>query len=142
MAFEKPPSLDDFSEIIPERKALTPQQKILRLLIVVLAGVVLILVFRNLVTSDLTAPLRGTGAVRGVAIDALGKPLNGNVLVEGTPIQAKTMADGSFELKNIPAGQQLIVVADAVSGREFPVSIKAGQTTDMGKIQLISTATP
>lgn len=143
MAFEKPPSLDDFDEIIPEApKQVTPQQKRVRILLAVFGVFILLLGLVNLWKSDITAPLRGTGTVRGVAVDAQGQPFNGDVFVEGTALGTKTNADGSFELKNIPAGQQLIVVADAVSGREFPVAIRAGQTTNLGTVQFQSTATP
>jgi hypothetical protein len=143
MAFEKPPSMNDFNEIIPEApKDVTPLQKRVRILLAVFGVFILLLGLLNLWKSDLTAPLRGTGTVRGVAVDTQGQPFSGDIFVEGTTLGAKTNADGSFELKNIPAGKRLIVVADAVSGREFPVVIRAGQTTNLGTVQFQSTATP
>jgi hypothetical protein len=143
MAFEKPPSLDDFDEIIPEApKQVTPQQKQVRVLLVVFGVLILLLGLLNLWKSDLTAPLRGTGTVRGLAVDAQGQPFQGDIFVERTTLAAKTNADGSFEFKNVPAGQQLIVVADGASGREFPVVIQIGQTTDLGTVQFQTTATP
>jgi hypothetical protein len=143
MAFEKPPSLDNFQEIIPEsKKVLTAGQKRVRILAVILGLMVLILVVVNLWKSDLTAQLRGAGAVHGVVVTVQGQPFLGNIYVTGTNLAVKTNADGSFELKNIPIGRQLIVVADSQSGREIPVNIVAGQTTEMGTVQFESTATP
>lgn len=143
MSLEKPPALSDFREIIPEApKEITPTQKRIRIMILLLGAVVLILGLMNLAASDLTASLRGTGNVRGVALDDQGHPFKADIFVEGTALSAKAAPDGSFELKNIPAGQRLIVIADGASGREFSAIIVAGQTTDMGKVQLKSTATP
>lgn len=143
MPLEKSPALGDFREIIPEApKQITPKQKKIRLMILLLGAMVLILGLMNLAASDLTAPLRGMGNVRGVALDDQGRPFKADIFVEGTTLSAKANPDGSFELKNIPAGQRLIVVADGASGREFSTIIVAGQTTDMGKVQLKSTATP
>jgi len=143
MAFEKPPSLDDFHEIIPEAsKPITPKQKRVRILIAVLGVLVLGLAALNLMKSDLTSSLRGTGTVRGVVISEQGLPFVGDIYIEKTALNATTNADGSFELKNIPAGNHLLVVADAVSGREFLVLVVASQTTNLGTLQFKSTATP
>lgn len=143
MSFEKPPSMDDFAEVIPEApKEITPQQKRVRILLAGFGIIILLLGLLNLWTSDLTAPLRGTGTVQGVAVDAQGQPLLGDIFIEGTKLATKTNADGSFSLSNVPVGRQLVVVADGVSGREFPAVIQPGQVTNLGTVQLKSTETP
>jgi hypothetical protein len=143
MSFEKSPKLDDAREIIPDAiKPVTPQQKITRVMAVVLAVLVLILGMMDLWQSNISLSLRGMGIVRGVAMDAQGHPFVGNIFVEGTSLSVNTNADGTFELRNVPAGQRLIVVADNLSGREFPAVINAGETTDIGKITFQTTATP
>jgi len=143
MAFEKPPSLENFQEIIPETKIeLTLRQKTIRILAVICVLLLLLLVSVNLWKSDLTAQLRGTGAVHGVAVTTLGKPFEGSIFVTGTKLATKTNADGSFLLKNIPIGQRFIVIADSQSGREVPVNIVAGQVTEMGMVQFELTAAP
>jgi hypothetical protein len=143
MSFEKPPSLDNFQEILPEAsKVLTPRQKRVRILAAIVGILLLLLGGVNLWKSDLTSELRGTGIVRGVVVDGQGQPFVGNIYVTGTRLAARTNPDGSFELKNIPTGRQLIVVADSQSGREIPVIIVAGQTTEMGTVTFESTATP
>ena len=143
MSFEKPPSLNENFNATPEVvKDKSPQQKRVRALTISLAALVLILFMVNLWQSDISANLRGMGSVRGMAIDVNGQPFAGQIFVEGTNLIAHTNADGSFELKNIPAGQRLIVVADSLSGREYPVQIISGQVTDVGKVVFKSTATP
>ena len=143
MPFEKPPSLDDFTNIIPEApKQITPLQKRIRLAVVGVGVFVLILGLLNLWKSDLTAPLRGTGTIQGMVVDMNGKPFQGDIIVEGTRLATKSKPDGSFILNNIPAGNQLIVVADGFSGREFPAIIQPGQVTNLGTVQFKSTATP
>jgi hypothetical protein len=143
MAFEKPPSLEDFDEILPKAtQAVTPQQKRIWGIIAVFGVLVIILAILNLSKSDLTASLRGTGAVRGVALDPQGNPFNGDIFVTGTTLAAKTNSDGSFELHNIPVGKRLIVVADNFSGREYPVTVSAGEITNMGTVQFKVTAEP
>jgi hypothetical protein len=143
MSFEKPPSLDNFQEILPEGKNdITPRQKRVRILAVIVGILLLLLAGVNLWKSDLTSELRGAGIVKGVVVDGKGQPFAGNIFVTGTNLAARTNPDGSFELKNIPTGRQLIVVADSQSGREIPVIIVAGQTTEMGTVTFESTATP
>ena len=143
MSFEKPPSMNDYSKIIPiAPRELTRQKKMIRFAMLGFAATAIILLLVNLSTSDLTAPLRGTGSLQGVALDANGKPLLGVVMVEGTSLTVKTNTDGSFQISNVPAGDRVIVVSDTLSGREFHASIQAGQITNLGSVQLKSTATP
>ena len=143
MSFEKPPSLDENFNAVPAViKDTTLRQKRVRRLTISLIILVFILLMANLWQSDISANLRGMGAVRGVAIDVNGQPFAGRIFVEGTNLIANTNVDGSFEVKNIPAGQRLIVVADSLSGREYPVQINAGQVTDVGNVVFKSTATP
>jgi hypothetical protein len=143
MSFQKSPGLEDFQEILPEKaQKLSKAQKAARVLIVFFAIVIVVLSVLNFWKSDMAAPLRGTGGVSGLALDEEGQPLNGNIYVVGTQLIAKTNPDGSFELKNIPAGRRVIVVADAVSGREFPIDILIGQMSNLGTVRLQSTATP
>ena len=143
MSFQKSPGLDDFQEIIPETPhELSTAQKVIRGLIGIFLIAVLILGMLNFWKSDQASFLRGTGSVRGLALDERNQPFSGSIFVEGTGLVAKTGPDGSFELKNIPAGNRIIVVADTVSGREFPVEIMVGKASNLGTIKFKSTATP
>ncbi len=143
MAFEKPPSLDNFQEIIPEtKKNLSPRQRRVMVLAVIIGILVLALGAVNLWKSEFTSGLRGTGTIKGVAVDNQGQPFVGNIFVTGTSLTTRTNSDGSFELANVPSGRQFVVVADSQSGREFPVNIFAGKITEMGTVLFVSTAIP
>jgi hypothetical protein len=68
--------------------------------------------------------------------------MTGYLLVLEHPFFATTAADGSFEIKDVPAGSQHLIVwhktgyANAGFGRGMPVSVKAGAATDVGEIKI------
>ncbi len=64
------------------------------------------------------------------------------LLVLEHPFFATTAADGSFEIKDVPAGAQNLIVwhktgyANAGKGAGMPVTVKAGEATDVGEIKM------
>jgi hypothetical protein len=66
--------------------------------------------------------------------------MTGYLLVLDHPFFATTAADGSFEIKDVPAGSQNLIVwhhtgyANPGLGRGMPVMVKAGEATDVGEI--------
>jgi hypothetical protein len=143
MPYENSPKLTDYDKVIVKPpKQVSPRLKQVRVLILLLASIVLVLGLVNLAKSDLTASLRGTGTLQGVVLNDHGQPFAGNIFIETTSLKTSTNPDGSFLLKNIPAGKQLVVVADTAVGSEFSVTIIAGETTNMGTVLFQSTATP
>jgi plastocyanin len=69
--------------------------------------------------------------------------MKGNILVLGHPFFAVTEPDGSFEIKGVPAGTQKLIVwhrkVGFVTGGGsggMAVTVKAGETTDVGQIKL------
>jgi hypothetical protein len=65
------------------------------------------------------------------------------VMVFDHPFFATTAKDGSFEIKGVPEGTQNLVLwqenvgyASPGAGRGMPVTVKAGQATDVGAIPL------
>jgi hypothetical protein len=65
------------------------------------------------------------------------------VMVFNHPFFTTTAADGSFEIKGVPAGTQNLVVrlpkigyANPGMGRGMPVAVKAGEVTEVGEITL------
>lgn len=69
--------------------------------------------------------------------------MKGWIMVFDHPFFATTGPDGSFEIKGIPAGPQNLVVwqekvgyATPGAGRGVTVTIKAGETTDLGEIKI------
>ena len=68
--------------------------------------------------------------------------MKGYLLVLEHPFFATTAADGSFEIKDVPAGAQNLIVwhntgyANPGYGRGMPVSVKGGEPTDVGEIKI------
>jgi hypothetical protein len=69
--------------------------------------------------------------------------MTGYLLVLDHPFFATTATDGSFEIKDVPAGSQNLVVwqkkvgfANAGYGIGMPVTVKAGEVTDVGEIKV------
>ena len=69
--------------------------------------------------------------------------MHGHVMVFDHPFFAVTGADGSFELKGVPAGELQSGrlagkggLCDARRGRGMPVKVAAGHATDVGEIKI------
>jgi hypothetical protein len=69
--------------------------------------------------------------------------MKGYIMVFDHPFFDVTTESGSFEIKGVPAGEQNLVVWQAATGfvtpnlrRGMPVTVKAGEVTDVGEIKL------
>jgi hypothetical protein len=69
--------------------------------------------------------------------------MHGNIMVFDHPFFTVTGEDGSFEIKGVPAGKQNLVVWQESVGfvtpnqaRGMEVTVKAGETADVGEIKL------
>jgi hypothetical protein len=147
MSFEKSPSLDDYKEGLPENLPdLSAKKRRIRYALGILFGLALFLGAANFFRSEagglFMRTVMGTGAVQGRAVDGEGSPFAGRVFVIGVDQIVRTSSDGSFFLDHIPAGNQSLVVANATTGQEHPVTIITGQTLNIGQVQFLATATP
>jgi hypothetical protein len=89
-----------------------------------------------------------TGAIAGKTVDAEGKGVEGVAVSIYRPdttkplFSATTRADGRFAIDNVPAEKGFLVRAVVkksilgVRGEKRDVAVQAGQTTDVGNIQL------
>jgi len=78
------------------------------------------------------------GVVKGVVVDASNKEklIGTTVLVKGTTIGTSSDVFGNFTL-NVPAGKKTIVVQFVgYANKEVDVTVKDGETTDLGTIAL------
>jgi hypothetical protein len=69
--------------------------------------------------------------------------MEGYVMIVDHPFAVVTKKDGSFEIKNVPAGEQNLVVWQNNKGfatpglaKGMPITVKAGETTDVGEIKI------
>jgi len=69
--------------------------------------------------------------------------MKGYIMVFDHPFFAITKEDGSFEIQGVPAGKQNLVVwqnavgfATPNKGGLMPVTVKAGEATDIGEVKL------
>lgn len=143
MRLEQSPVFDQYKDGLPEPPT-DPEgkRKRFRFILLVVLLLVLALIGVNFLGSRSAAILTKTGAVRGVVLDQDGQPFRGEIFILGTELATSTNADGSFALERVPAGSRLIIVADDLIGREFPVEVVSGETVDMGQVQFFPTATP
>ena len=80
-----------------------------------------------------------TGSVKGRVLDASGQgAIGANVILKGSSGVGTTASlDGTFTISNVPAGQQTFVISSiGLTEKEVSVSVSAGQTADLGTIEL------
>ena len=69
--------------------------------------------------------------------------MKGWVFIVDNPFAVVTKTDGSFEIKDVPPGEQHLIVWQSVKGFVTPnlnkgltVTVKAGETTDVGDVKI------
>lgn len=140
MSLEDSPSLEEFQQGIPDRLPdPNRRRRNVRVVLAVFATLAVAVLILNFLNSDSGALLAGTGAVTGTAVDEAGQPVAATVMVEGTDLQTFADASGRFELRNIPAGDQVVVIAFMFSGREYPMTIARGSMIDLGRVTVPTT---
>ena len=78
-----------------------------------------------------------TGTVTGVVQDESGALPAANVYVKGTRIGGLSARNGKFEIKNVPTGEQVMVVSYiGYEEQELPVNVRDGQVTTLGSVLL------
>lgn len=86
-----------------------------------------------------TAAFAQTGSVKGIVWEDETNDVvvGANVILKGTTTGTISNADGSFELNDVPAGSQVILISFIGYGsREIPVKVPVGGTADLGRIKL------
>lgn len=147
MPLEKSPDLNDFN-FAPEPSGQAPakgdsRKKGFRYMLGGLGIMVLLLALGNFWQGSLNNPLQGSGTVRGMVLDEKGQPLqDAYVMILGTNLTAPISADGSFELQQVPAGTQNLVVLDRYTGQEIPFMLASGEILNLGTIQFKVTTEP
>lgn len=143
MAFENSPSLKEFEEGMPEKLSdPSVKKKRFRSALFVLLGLVILLVGFSFAQSNAAELLAGRGSLSGLVLDDNNQPFQGYIFILGTELETQTDAEGRFLIQNVPAGARILIVANDFVGYEFPIVVTAGENTDIGQLQFISTAIP
>jgi hypothetical protein len=143
MSFEESPSLDDYRGGLSDKPSTpTDRKKTVRLALLIFLSIVLLLTIANFFKSQTAGLLAGKGSVEGRAVDENGDPFVGDIFIVGVDMIIHTTSDGYFFLKNIPSGDQSLVVADETSGQTYQIQVAPGQTTNVGEVKFLATATP
>jgi hypothetical protein len=137
MKLDDSPSLEDYTDGIPPESTGKSEGKgpiaiilwSLVILIVILLGV-------NFAQGNAIGQFIGAGTLSGQAINESGQPIKVDVLVFGTKVIEQSDKTGFFKISGIPSGQQSIIVAYGDIATEIIVMINAGQTTDMGVVEV------
>lgn len=143
MTFEDSPSLEDFSEGMPEQLP-DPYAKRKRVWAAIggMFIVTMVLIVLNVLQSGAAAVPGRTGTVSGIVVSHSGKPLDAFIFVIGTDIEGRTDDTGYFEVSGVPVRTQSIVVTYQGMGKEFPVTLTSGSNTYLGEITLDATEEP
>ena len=143
MPVEDSPKLEQFSQGIPEHlpggpRKMTPVRWVLVGLIVAAVA----LGAANLIRRGALAGLASSGTVTGWVLDETGQPVQAEAFWVGSTDRAAADAAGRFTLAGVPPGEQVVVVAYRMLGREVPVTVQAGQTHDVGVVRVNSRTRP
>ena len=144
MQFDDSPSLDQFKNGMPEKMP-DPNKRLrkFRIMLLVITLIVALMGFSVVLKDTRTIEnITITGLVRGRVVDETGQPFQGKIFILGTELEAQTDANGNFELSGVPAGEQILIVADDFIGRDFPIQVTTAAELQMGEIRFQTTATP
>ena len=111
-------------------------------IIIVLFLILISLVFINYGGGTEINALRGRGSVSGFVVDEKGNAVKAEIILAGTDLRTMTDETGGFLLTDIPEGQRVLVVGYDLTGWEYPVTVIAGQTMEIGQISVVTTQTP
>ncbi|UOQ50992.1 SusC/RagA family TonB-linked outer membrane protein [Hymenobacter cellulosivorans] len=105
-----------------------------------LAKLLFLLLF---VCAGFTSAFAQNGAVSGRVLDEKSQGVPGaTVLIEGTTLGSSTNADGTYLIQNVPAGAQTLVTSFVgYNAKRQPVTVTAGQTTNLPDIALAENTT-
>ncbi len=143
MQLDDSPSFDQFKNGMPE-KLPDPSERLrkFRILLLVITLIVALIGFSLVLKNTRTLEnITATGLVRGRVVDANGQPFQGRIFILGTELATKTDANGNFELSRVPAGEQVLIVADDLIGRDFKIQVGIASELQMGEIRFEPTAT-
>lgn len=136
MSMEDYPSLETYKDGMPP-KLPDPSRKRRQIwyVIIGLSLLSLVLITVTFVRSGNMALLAGTGTIAGTVYDDRGQPIVAEIYVFGTPLAGVSDQAGRFTLRDVPAGEQVMVVGYRNVGREQTIKVVAGQVVEVGDVR-------
>ncbi|MBK6791076.1 MAG: carboxypeptidase-like regulatory domain-containing protein [Anaerolineales bacterium] len=144
MSFDQSPSFDQFQNGMPDPLP-NPEirRKKFRAVLSGIASIVaLIAVFVILKNTHVIENLTATGLVRGRVTNESGQPFHGSVFILGTELAVETDENGYFELSGVPAGDQILIIADDFIGRDVVIRVNTASELQVGELRFEPTAMP
>jgi len=76
------------------------------------------------------------GSVKGIVLQVDTSPVkNANILIKNTSLSVLTDISGEFHLSKVPMGNQIVIISfSGFETQNYPVTIKPGETVDLGDI--------
>ncbi|WP_165360548.1 carboxypeptidase-like regulatory domain-containing protein [Candidatus Chloroploca sp. Khr17] len=139
---------DSFKDLVPGSTPPPPPprwQKPVRIALIVLSITTgLLLVIRLVQMMDIVPSVAGTGSgtVAGQVVDQAGRPQPAEVIIQTTDLIVQTAPDGRFQIAGVPAGAQVLVVARDGVAVEYPITVRNGQTINVGTVKSETTTQP
>ena len=135
MLLDKSPSLEAYQSGIPA-KLPDPYQRRKRIILLACLFVLVSLAggVAYFLKSGQAAALAGRGSLTGTVVDSQSRPVQAEIFTSDDKLLTQTNDAGHFQLDNLPAGQNSVVIAYQYLGQTYTVQIQAGQITDMGQI--------
>ena len=143
MPLEESPSLNNYKQGLPiEKHRPRNQRKIAWTFIVFLSIITLSLALVLHLKNQPVEIFIGSGTITGEVVGERNQPVEAKIVILGTEIEGESNLEGYFEIQNVPAGNQSVVILYQGSGWEYLTTITPGQVTNIGKIKVIPTSEP
>ena len=141
MQIDESTSFDEFQGNKPKRQIDPARQRKFRIVLIALALLVGVTAIATILKStNALDVIKGTGTITGSVVDENGQPFHGDIFILGTDLSVKTDLSGAFEISGVPAGEQSLIVADELIGREFTVRVNSPSILQMVQIRFQPTA--
>lgn len=136
MTLQDSPSLSDFSDGYTPPPDPDKGIKRARVIIGLISLLILGLGMINFTQSDLAVKYARKGSIAGFAVDETGNPIQVEVLVFNTNISVHSDQVGYFVIKNVPGGEQSIIVAYGNIAAEKKVVVAPGTENNLGMVTM------
>lgn len=136
MTLQDSPSLDDYKNGYQKPPDPEKGKKSIRYVLGSITLFVLILAGVNFMKSSQADIMTRKGSIIGYAVDESENPIQVEVLVFGTDIKVLSNQNGFFEIDNVPAGEQSVIVAYDIIAAEEKVTVESGKISDLGSVEV------